>query len=464
MDSSSLDPVEAFLFSLSEHQPTKKISLSTLMNTFSRLAMMQFNKGSLTYEDVQSATRLLITSSSSGDDGSAGGSGLLEISYLELNAYSTLLYESILVPMITASKGPILRMNKEFIGNDEKLLLSFLSVLLSHSSTIPPSKEIQACIEEFRNDVHVFLKKSGNGGGNDGIASTISSVTIPPRVNSREDYGEDGTASISSTHSSSHDKREERDSLTSTVEKKEGAFLELQQPSSYSGGVGGSVAGLGGDYQQQHFSQQHQPGSRLSLQDASPLLSHHKSLVNSLPADSSPFPKPHPSVSSTAAYHNPYTAAVQSYGSPVLGGAMGSGGSGSFPNAYLPSAGTGGQGSQQPSPYHHMNSSSGPPSGNSFRRPPVNKYPSSDGDSVGSGGGDGSGYQPTEIERNESIVRLLAHLRKEGMDLLFPQVVQDKVRKLWCLVFFLYFFLFLFLSGLNSSVRSDSMCRTVSSS
>jgi hypothetical protein len=32
-----------------------------------------------------------------------------------------------------------------------------------------------------------------------------------------------------------------------------------------------------------------------------------------------------------------------------------------------------------------------------------------------------------EIERNEPIIRLLAHIRKAGMDILFPQMIHDKV-------------------------------------
>jgi hypothetical protein len=32
-----------------------------------------------------------------------------------------------------------------------------------------------------------------------------------------------------------------------------------------------------------------------------------------------------------------------------------------------------------------------------------------------------------EIEKNEPIIRLLAHIRKAGMDILFPQVIHDKV-------------------------------------
>lgn len=40
----------------------------------------------------------------------------------------------------------------------------------------------------------------------------------------------------------------------------------------------------------------------------------------------------------------------------------------------------------------------------------------------------------SEIEKTEPIVRLLAHIRKEGMDILFPQIIQDKVEK----VFFLF--------------------------
>jgi hypothetical protein len=34
----------------------------------------------------------------------------------------------------------------------------------------------------------------------------------------------------------------------------------------------------------------------------------------------------------------------------------------------------------------------------------------------------------SDIEKTEPIIRLLAHIRKEGMDILFPQIIQDKVR------------------------------------
>jgi hypothetical protein len=35
-----------------------------------------------------------------------------------------------------------------------------------------------------------------------------------------------------------------------------------------------------------------------------------------------------------------------------------------------------------------------------------------------------------EIEKNEPIIRLLAHIRKAGMDILFPQIIHDKVSSL----------------------------------
>jgi hypothetical protein len=38
-----------------------------------------------------------------------------------------------------------------------------------------------------------------------------------------------------------------------------------------------------------------------------------------------------------------------------------------------------------------------------------------------------------EIEKSEPIVRLLAHIRKGGMDILFPQISHDKVRLILCI-------------------------------
>ena len=61
-------------------------------------------------------------------------------------------------------------------------------------------------------------------------------------------------------------------------------------------------------------------------------------------------------------------------------------------------------------------------------------------------------YTPPRVdfERTESIIRLLAHVRKVGMDILFPQIIHDKV--ILSLIFiFLNFIIYLYIY--TSSIR-----------
>jgi hypothetical protein len=63
----------------------------------------------------------------------------------------------------------------------------------------------------------------------------------------------------------------------------------------------------------------------------------------------------------------------------------------------------------------------------------------------------------SDIEKTEPIIRLLAHIRKEGMDILFPQIIQDKVRAIHCLCYVFFLISSLFLLGFNVCLRCHEM-------
>jgi len=105
---SAIDPIDVFL----NQSQNKKLSLSALINTHSRLSMMQMRKGSVSCEDIIQTLRLSL-------DGKTGDCG--ERLEVDTDTYGALLYAAVLSPVFTRTSSPnqlVLQMKPAMLGNE----------------------------------------------------------------------------------------------------------------------------------------------------------------------------------------------------------------------------------------------------------------------------------------------------------------------------------------------------------
>jgi hypothetical protein len=104
-----MEPIHQFI------QDGKNLCVPILINSCSRLSMLELNKGEITFDDIMESI-------------SSASEALLELSNDEKKIYAGILYESVLRPAYKNRK-PALAMKKELIGDDERCLKSILFVL-----------------------------------------------------------------------------------------------------------------------------------------------------------------------------------------------------------------------------------------------------------------------------------------------------------------------------------------------
>lgn len=105
---SAIDPIDVFL----NQSQNKKLSISALINTHSRLSMMQMRKGGVSCEDIIQTLRLSL-------DGKTGDCG--ERLEVDIDTYGALLYAAVLSPVFTRTSSPnqlMLQMKPAMLGNE----------------------------------------------------------------------------------------------------------------------------------------------------------------------------------------------------------------------------------------------------------------------------------------------------------------------------------------------------------
>jgi len=115
----------------------KTFSVATLINAFSRLSMLQLNKGNISYDDIIQTLQISL----------GGGEKFDEA----MDAYGALLYEGILVPLLPNStnlpSGPLLQIKRELVGNESAFIQAIVKVMAAHCG-----EENHLAIEEFENE------------------------------------------------------------------------------------------------------------------------------------------------------------------------------------------------------------------------------------------------------------------------------------------------------------------------
>ena len=336
-----LDPIEAFL-----QQGTQRFSLSMLVNAHARLSSLQLSKGAVTFDDIVQS--LTLTSST-------------DLSPIELNAHAALMYEGTLVPVLTA-KGPVLRLNKEMIGNDVNFLKGVTNLMILRANNMPGANGAPNPItEDFKNDCASFFKKLGITPPTPFIAEPTSTVT-PSNANAAVPVTDDnvsvGEAAVARSGASVASVEGAAKSSPSLQAQASPTLSNLN--AAMPGAVGASALGN------------------------NPVVPVTSSLTNFASA------KPYVPSSATVSALNPNAAPVN----PALRAPPG-----------------------QPQPPMVGGVPPGAPMA-APRAAPRPFYPPEEVDTM----------PITETERTEPIAHLLAYIRKEGMDILFPPIVHDKVR------------------------------------
>lgn len=106
-----MDPIQSFI------QSKKRFSLDLLTTAYSRLSVLQLQRGCVTQEDTNQSLRSQLIGQ--------------RMSAAEIGGHAGLLFESIISASISATGQVKLAINKDVIGNDEKFIAAILAALAS---------------------------------------------------------------------------------------------------------------------------------------------------------------------------------------------------------------------------------------------------------------------------------------------------------------------------------------------
>lgn len=162
------DPIETFIKS------NRKFSMSLLINSHSRLGILQMSKGGLTFEDVLQSLY------------SQGQS----LNGIEINAHSMLIL-GILVPALT-SKGQIkLQIPREIVSSESAFIKSILNLIYQKCNNVE-----YPFVEEFKNESMLYLQNKGSGSGK--FSEPLGSGGSQPFVNPAAESPRTGAGSSGS--------------------------------------------------------------------------------------------------------------------------------------------------------------------------------------------------------------------------------------------------------------------------
>lgn len=128
-----MDPFESFI------QSKKRFSLDLLTTAYSRLSVLQLQRGCVTQEDTNQSLRSQLIGQ--------------KMSAAEISAHAGLLFESIISATISATGQVKLAINKDVIGNDEKFVSAILAALASKCVGVD-----YPAFDEFQRECHSYLR------------------------------------------------------------------------------------------------------------------------------------------------------------------------------------------------------------------------------------------------------------------------------------------------------------------
>jgi hypothetical protein len=367
-----------------ERNERKNISVSAMMNSFSRLSIIQMQRNSVTFDDVLSCLNFSYGIEDGGISLSSAGN---VINQNDLRIYAGMIYEAAVEPLL-GEYGPILCLKKEMIGNDEEFLKSLVATMNKHGAVTVTTAGVTErsrhyLIDDFMNEANAYLKKD------------FFSLTVPSPFDSSSNYS--GSDRNNNIGGSSH-------GLSSiSVDYHKASMVSSSSPVAAGG---------------RSFYDREKPWRETELESSSSL----------------PFSRPPQIVYSTT----PSTSTPTNYssGSPV------------YSTKTTSVTGSSGQSGQSQKAV--------PGIGKSFISQVI---PSS----TTGGGAGGAGLNTIDLERNELMIRFLAHVRKAGMDILLPQIIHDKVNLLFSL-FCVFISLFDLALDVNDYLCSNEIIHNVNSS
>jgi hypothetical protein len=136
-----------------ERNERKKISVSGMINSFSRLCVVQMQRNSVTFDDV-----LKCLDSSYGRTGFSEGVRNMVIQD-DLRIYGGMIYETAFETVINEN-GPILKLKSEMIRNEEVFLKGVVAVMRKHAAQDGSGLQGHYLIDAFMSDSNALLKKN----------------------------------------------------------------------------------------------------------------------------------------------------------------------------------------------------------------------------------------------------------------------------------------------------------------
>jgi hypothetical protein len=165
-----MNPIQIFI-----HE-NKSFSLSVLLNAFFRLSLLQMNQGFMSFGDIQSSIEVVSDS---------------KVSQEEESVYAGFIYESILVPCLTAD-GPKLRMKQEVVGKEKEYLECLLERVAFYDTKFSTwASSASSSLVNLRQDINKHLGKENHEDSALSLSSSSppSSITLP----SSTDQSNNGT-------------------------------------------------------------------------------------------------------------------------------------------------------------------------------------------------------------------------------------------------------------------------------
>jgi hypothetical protein len=136
-----------------ERNERKRISVSGMINSFSRLCVVQMQRNSVTFDDVLKC----LESSYWRVAGSEGVGNM--VTQDDLLIYGGMIYETAFETVIDEN-GPVLRLKSEMIRNEEVFLKGVVAVMRKHAAQDGSGHQGHHLIDAFMSDSNALFKKN----------------------------------------------------------------------------------------------------------------------------------------------------------------------------------------------------------------------------------------------------------------------------------------------------------------
>jgi hypothetical protein len=387
-----------------ERHERKKISLSGMINSFSRLSIIQMKRNLVTFDDILNCLNSSYGGNISSEDVKK------DVSQSNLRIYAGMIYETAFETVLTEN-GPVLCLKSEMIGNEVVFLKGLVSVMTKHAAQ--GSGGSQYLIDMFMNDATMFLKK--NTFDTEMTSSPRDAHSHENNINvSGGDQSGLNVLLLNAGHASHLDQSVFLPTSSVNVDYSKGAGnLVVDTKSSSSSSSSFSVARIhdGKDHQSNTFRDK-----TLSSFEGK---SNYDLFISTIPCSVSS-----QSLTSSCSSSTPSRTPQSVYSIATLG---------QFPTGSPIFA------MRKVTTHEHAHY----PVGSQEFFTTKSNYNNNAPDPSPPGF-----PLPLNLEKNDHMMKFLSSIRKSGMDILFPQIIHDKVSIFFviylsvisCHVFFMSFF------------------------